>query len=510
MDRIRKKYVDEEEGEEGGNMLESNCYWCFDALCSRVLARYYTEDMVELQVDQLVMQQLLEEKFPTVATQMDNLGVSLACVSSSWLLCGFANALPWTTLLRTWDVLLFPDTEGEQGKTENDTTTPREQEPNANANTVQSSLLFKFTLALVDIHSRSLIQCKDPTQLIVLLQSMAVQSFDSSQLVTIACQGFSDVNKGKLEEYRQLYRPIVMQTFGRNNFGAAPSSSSSSYMGSDKSANQTEDTPEVARVRDRLGLKSIDESDPSAMQSTQGDPDTARTNTSTASGGNLSSSRLLRRRFLGTHGSFGLLSPFSRQNSVRRAVSTSSAFGFNGGSSSQNMMTNQQGPGGHAALGENADSIVNEQIMQLTSARYYLEKQVVDLIGIIARMNKDLREKDQQRYEQSLHLESLEVQNKKLLDSVDALKKEMTQKVESLEAKDDLMHMLHEKISKQSLEISTKDSKLNELRNRSDSPKAKLSQQFSQLKQNIFSRSDKKKSVPPTPEHDNHNKSSGT
>ncbi len=84
--------------------LESDSYWCFDALCSRVLARYYSEDMVELQVDQLVMQQLLEEKFPTVATQMDNLGVSLACVSSSWLLCGFANALPWTTLLRTWDV----------------------------------------------------------------------------------------------------------------------------------------------------------------------------------------------------------------------------------------------------------------------------------------------------------------------------------------------------------------------------------------------------------------------
>ena len=61
--------------------LESDSYWRFDALCSRVLARYYSEDMVELQVDQLVMQQLLEEKFPTVATQMDNLGVSLACVS---------------------------------------------------------------------------------------------------------------------------------------------------------------------------------------------------------------------------------------------------------------------------------------------------------------------------------------------------------------------------------------------------------------------------------------------
>merc|ERR1712078_517578 len=165
------------------------------------------------------------------------------------------------------------------------------------------------------------------------------------------------------------------------------------------------------------------------------------------------------------------------------------------------------GAGGADSASLHNDS-VNEQIMQLTSARYYLEKQVVDLIGIIARMNKDLREKDQQRYVQSLHLESLELQNKKLLDSVDALKKEMTQKVESLEAKDDLMHMLHEKITKQSLEISAKDSKINELKNRSDSPKGKLSQQFSQLKQNIFNRNDKKKGVPPTPDHDSHKSSS--
>ena len=45
----------------------------------------------------------------------------------------------------------------------------------AEMSSAHSSLLFKFTLALVDIHSRSLIQCKEPTQLIVLLQSMAVQ-----------------------------------------------------------------------------------------------------------------------------------------------------------------------------------------------------------------------------------------------------------------------------------------------------------------------------------------------
>ena len=88
--------------------------------------------------------------------------------------------------------------------------------------------------------------------------------------------------------------------------------------------------------------------------------------------------------------------------------------------------------------------------------------------------------------EQGARLDNLEQQNIKLLGSVDALKKELTQHLESLEAKDDLVHMLQEKISKQSLEISCKDKHIMELKNQSSSPKAKLSQQFSQLKNNIF------------------------
>ncbi|QDZ25980.1 Rab-GTPase-TBC domain-containing protein [Chloropicon primus] len=436
--------------EEDDLLLESHSYWCFDSLCSRVLARYYTEDMVELQVDQLVMQQLLEEKFPTVATQMDNLGVSLACVSSSWLLCGFANALPWTTLLRTWDVLLFPDMEEEDSAL------------------VQSSLLFKFTLALVDIHSRSLIQCKDPTQLIVLLQSMAVQSFDSSQLVTIACQGFSDVSQNKLEPYRDLYRPIVTTTFGNKRVPDPVSS----YTGG--AVDPALETPEAAKVRDRLGLRSLDNgtSSHAEMEGEDGivdmggisDRSSLSSARSNASGS--ASARHLRRRFLGSHGSFGLLSPFSRHNSVRRNVSTG-MIPHGGSGTARN---------GDPALQQDS---MNEQIMQLTSVRYYLEKQVVDLIGIVARMNKDLREKDQLQMEQAKALEVVEKQNLKLLGSVDALEKELNQKLEDLKTKDDLVYMLQEKIGKQLAEIGR-------LKNSSGSPKAKLAQQFSKL--NMFKR----------------------
>ena len=385
--------------------------------------------------------------------------------------------MPWTTLLRTWDVLLFPDVEEDCGAFADAMMANELVE--SSINKAQSTLLFKFTLALVDIHSRSLIQCKDPTQLIVLLQSMAVQSFDSSQLVTIACQGFSDVNENKLEPYRQLYRPIVSATFGHGKKVSDPVSSYTDPMGG--SSHHGMDTPEAAKVRDKLGLRSID----NGASSHQEEDDiidmgkvSSRSNASTASNASGSASaRLLRRRFLGSHGSFGLLSPFGRNNNVRRSASTGIP----------------QGVGTSVSAHRNSDpglqqENMNEQIMQLTSVRYYLEKQVVDLIGIVARMNKEMREKEHKRSEEVKSLKEVEGQNLKLLGSVDALEKELTQKVESLKAKDDLAYMLQEKISKQSLEISLKDKQITELRHQSDSPKAKLSAQFSQLKQNIFHR----------------------
>ena len=198
---------------------------------------------------------------------------------------------------------------------------------------------------------------------------------------------------------------------------------------------------------------------------------------------------------MGSHGSFGLLSPFGRNSNVRRSASTGIP----------------QGVGTSTSAHRNSDpglqqENMNEQIMQLTSVRYYLEKQVVDLIGIVARMNKEMREKEHKRSEEVKSLREVEGQNLKLLGSVDALEKELTQKVESLKAKDDLVYMLQEKISKQSLEISLKDKQITELRHQSDSPKAKLSAQFSQLKQNIFHRGKNKAPTASSSESDSDKK----
>lgn len=243
-----------------------------------------------------------------------------------------------------------------------------------------------------------------------------------------------------------MYRPIVIATFSKNQ----------------PSINQTDqEDPEVNIVRDRLGLKRVDEHTPRAQTERPIDtPDnamgdipgsdiddgdgavtpltTARSNLSTARSAksNASSAAMLRKRLLGS--SSGILSPFAHSSTpkthVRRAVSLQ-----------QGVL---QAPGGGNVDAPNTNPDVaqkDEQIMQLNSVRYYLEKQVVDLIGIIARMNKELKQQDHQR----VSLETAEQQIVSLTGSLEAVKMEMNKKMEELEAKDDLIKMLQEKIMKQ-------------------------------------------------------------
>lgn len=42
-------------------------------------------------------------------SHLDSLGVAVNWVSAPWFLSVFVNVLPWESVLRVWDVLLFED-----------------------------------------------------------------------------------------------------------------------------------------------------------------------------------------------------------------------------------------------------------------------------------------------------------------------------------------------------------------------------------------------------------------
>ncbi|GAQ82371.1 GTPase activating protein [Klebsormidium nitens] len=165
-------------------MPEEAAFWTLTALVDDLLHGYYSHNMIEAQVDQLVLEELLRLRFPTVVSHLDTLGVAVHWVSAPWFLSVFVNVLPWESVLRVWDVLLFED---------------------------DRTMLFRTALALIDMNAPPLTAVRDAGDAVSLLQSLAAGTFDSSALVLTACGAFADVESAALEVRAAVHRPQVTE-----------------------------------------------------------------------------------------------------------------------------------------------------------------------------------------------------------------------------------------------------------------------------------------------------------
>lgn len=164
-------------------MPEENAFWALMGIIDDYFYGYYSEEMTESQVDQLVFEELVRERFPKLVNHLDYLGVQVAWVTGPWFLSIFMNMLPWESVLRVWDVILF---EGNR------------------------VMLFRTALALMELYGPALVTTKDAGDAVTLLQSLTGSTFDSSQLVLTACMGYHNVNEARLRELRDKHRPTVL------------------------------------------------------------------------------------------------------------------------------------------------------------------------------------------------------------------------------------------------------------------------------------------------------------
>ncbi|EOA29375.1 hypothetical protein CARUB_v10025662mg [Capsella rubella] len=167
-------------------MPEENAFWSLIGIIDDYFNNYYSEEMIESQVDQRVLEELIGERFPKLVQHLDFLGVQVACVTGPWFLSIFINMLPWESVLRVWDVLLF---EGNR------------------------VMLFRTALALMEFYGPALVTTKDTGDAVTLLQSMTGSTFDSSQLVFTASMGYQNVNESRLQELRSKHRPTVIAAY---------------------------------------------------------------------------------------------------------------------------------------------------------------------------------------------------------------------------------------------------------------------------------------------------------
>ncbi|MBA0871557.1 hypothetical protein Goshw_027467 [Gossypium schwendimanii] len=76
-------------------MPEENAFWTLMGIIDDYFDGYYSEEMIESQVDQLVFEELVRERFPKLVNHLDYLGVQVAWVTGPWFLSIFMNMLPW-------------------------------------------------------------------------------------------------------------------------------------------------------------------------------------------------------------------------------------------------------------------------------------------------------------------------------------------------------------------------------------------------------------------------------
>ncbi|KAI3696780.1 hypothetical protein L6452_29315 [Arctium lappa] len=173
-------------------MPEENAFWTLVGIIDDYFDGYFTTDMIESQVDQLVFEDLMRERYPKLVNHFDNLGVEMGWICGPWLLSIFVNMIPWDSVLRVWDVILF---EGNR------------------------AMLLRTALALMELYGHALGTTKDAGDAITLLQSLVGSTFDSSTLVVTACISFSYVTEDILQQLRQKHRPDVVAAHEERNKG---------------------------------------------------------------------------------------------------------------------------------------------------------------------------------------------------------------------------------------------------------------------------------------------------
>ncbi|GMH41674.1 hypothetical protein BSKO_09584 [Bryopsis sp. KO-2023] len=176
-------------------MDEEEAFWCLSALVEDLLPGHFHMEMIAPVIDQMVFRHMVEQHFPKLAAHLQGLGVDIAYMCTQWFLCCFVNALPLESCLRVWDLLFF------------------ERCP---------CVMFRVALALVDVYSQALVQTVDALDAWELLQSMAPMSYDSSQLIDVACIAFSNVTQQYLDSLRDIYNERFAKQDGGNGGQNAP------------------------------------------------------------------------------------------------------------------------------------------------------------------------------------------------------------------------------------------------------------------------------------------------
>ncbi|KAF5402837.1 Growth hormone-regulated TBC protein 1-A, partial [Paragonimus heterotremus] len=124
--------------------VEEQAFWLLDSLVNDILPSYYSDDMVSVRRDCMVLGELLRIKDNALYEVIVNSGVNFTVLCAKWFICLYADVLPIETTLRIFDCLFY---EGDK-------------------------ILFRAGLALIRLHRDQLLECNEFPVLMTAFRNM--------------------------------------------------------------------------------------------------------------------------------------------------------------------------------------------------------------------------------------------------------------------------------------------------------------------------------------------------
>ncbi|XP_056102562.1 TBC1 domain family member 10A isoform X2 [Rhinichthys klamathensis goyatoka] len=88
------------------HMPAEDAFWGLVQICEKYLPGYYSAGLEAIQLDGLILNALLKRVSPPAYRHLEKHKIEPILYMTEWYMCAFSRTLPWSSVLRVWDMFL--------------------------------------------------------------------------------------------------------------------------------------------------------------------------------------------------------------------------------------------------------------------------------------------------------------------------------------------------------------------------------------------------------------------
>ncbi|KAK4473796.1 hypothetical protein MN116_003131 [Schistosoma mekongi] len=89
------------------HMPEEDAFWTFVCLCNRYITDYFRSGLVRVKIELNMLFELVKKYQPNIYYHMVKCNIEPIYFAVDWFMCLYTRNLPWSTVLRIWDMFFF-------------------------------------------------------------------------------------------------------------------------------------------------------------------------------------------------------------------------------------------------------------------------------------------------------------------------------------------------------------------------------------------------------------------